>query len=59
MRFENSWAMLLALFGLLAVPLRRFVKRLRKLSVNYQRGNDTSRIEITTSSIQEDHEKDN
>ena len=62
MRFENLWEMLLALstmLGLLYAALRKRLSRLRRLSVNYQTGSDTSRtLEITSSSSLEQRKED-
>ena len=56
---SESW---LAMLGGLLVALRLLSKKLlklpRKLSVNYQRGNDTSKISVITSSSSEENEKE-
>lgn len=58
MKSENLLVMLSALLGAFALRLRKWLKRPQKLSVSYQHGNDTSRIEVITSSSPEDQRKE-
>ena len=52
MKLENLLAMLSGLLGLFVLRLRKWLRRPQKLSVNYQHGNDISRTEPTTLSLE-------
>ena len=54
MKFENSLVMLSALLAALGLRLKKWLKRPRKLSVNYQHGKDISKIEVITSNLETD-----
>jgi len=58
MKLENLLAMLGALLGLLSLRLKRWLKRPKKLSVNYQHGNDTSRTNQTTFNLEVETKKE-
>lgn len=48
MKSENLLAMLGALLGMLSLRVRKWLRRPKKLHVNYQTGNDTSKTSPTT-----------
>ena len=58
MKYENLWAMLSALLALLSLRLRKWLKRPKKLHVNYQDGSDTSKTNQTTLSLSVETKKD-
>ncbi len=58
MKFENLLAMLSGLVALLSLRLRRWLKRPKQLSVNYQSGNDMLETNLTISNLAEDQRKE-
>ena len=59
MKLENLWVMLSVLLGALSLRLKKWLKRPRKLSVNFQHGSDTSsHLEIISSSNQDQKKED-
>ncbi len=58
MKLESWWVMLSALLGALSLRLRKWLRRPKKLSVNYQTGNDTLETNPTTLSLSVEIEKE-
>jgi len=58
MKSENLLAMLGALLGMLSLRLRKWLRRPKKLSVNYQTGSDTSETNPTTLNLSVEIEKE-
>ena len=57
MNLENFLVLLSVVLGLLGTQLRKLRKWLRKQDANLVLGNDTSRIEVTISSSNQDQRK--
>ena len=58
MKLESWWVMLSALLGALSLRLRKWLRRPKKLLVNYQHGNDTSKTNQTILSLSVETEKE-
>jgi len=58
MKLESWLVMLSALLGALSLRLRKWLRLPRKVAVNYQHGNDTSKTNQTTLSLSVETEKE-
>ena len=58
MRLENLLVMLSGVFVALSLRVRKWLKRPKQLSVNFQHGSDTSKINQTTLNLSVETEKE-